>query len=129
MKYELIECDKPGLKQIRALKDIPRFGVKIGDLGGYIEKEENLSQDHSCWVYGNAKISGNARVYGNARVSDNAIVSDHAMVSDNAKISGNALVSGDAWIYSNSLVYGNAQISGDVHISANTEGKISFFKF
>ena len=76
MKYELIECDKPGLKQIRALKDIPRFGVKIGDLGGYIEKEENLSQDHSCWVYGNAKISGNARVYGNARVSDNAIVSD-----------------------------------------------------
>ena len=30
----------------------------IGDLGGYIEKEDNLSGN--AWVYGDAKVSGNA---------------------------------------------------------------------
>ena len=28
--------------------------VKAGDLGGYVEKEENLSQSGNAWVYGNA---------------------------------------------------------------------------
>lgn len=32
----------------------------IGDLGGYIEKENNLSGD--AWVSGNAQVSGDARV-------------------------------------------------------------------
>lgn len=35
-----------------------------GDLGGYVEKEENLSQSGDAWV------SGNARVYGNAQVEN-----------------------------------------------------------
>ena len=43
------------------------FGdVKAGELGGYVEKEENVSQDGNAWV------SGDARVYGNAWVHDNA---------------------------------------------------------
>lgn len=36
-----------------------------GDLGGYVEKEDNLSQSGDAWV------SGNAQVYGNARVENN----------------------------------------------------------
>jgi len=35
------------LHRIRALRDIPRYDVKAGDLGGYIESEANLSQ--SIW--------------------------------------------------------------------------------
>lgn len=59
-KYEMLYEDKIEigsriLYRIRALKD---FGnVKAGDIGGYIEREENLSQKSICWVYGNAKIS------------------------------------------------------------------------
>lgn len=46
------------LKRIRALID---FGnVKKGELGGFIEKEENLS------YAGDAEVSGNARVSGDA---------------------------------------------------------------
>lgn len=33
-----------------------------GDLGGYVEKEENLSQSGDAWVYGNAQVYGDARV-------------------------------------------------------------------
>ena len=54
--------------------------AKEGDLGGYVEKDENLDQESdawvsgNAWVYGNAQVSGNAWVYGNARVSGNARV-------------------------------------------------------
>lgn len=49
-----------------------------GDLGGYVEKEENLSQSGDAWVYGDAWVSGNARVSGDAWVSGDARVeNDH----------------------------------------------------
>ena len=45
------------------------FGiVKVGDLGGWIEKEENLSHEGKAWVWGNAEVWGNAKVWGNAEV-------------------------------------------------------------
>lgn len=49
-----------------------------GDLGGYVEKEENLSQSGDAWVYGNAQVYGDARVSGDAWVSGDARVeNDH----------------------------------------------------
>ena len=54
------------LYQIEALKD---FGdVKAGDLGGYIESEENLSQYDNAWVFDNARVYGNACVFGDAQI-------------------------------------------------------------
>lgn len=53
------------LYRIRALRNIHCGGLRIraGDLGGWIETEENLSQEGNCWVYGNARVYGNAEVY------------------------------------------------------------------
>lgn len=66
------------LHRIRAVRD---FGdVKAGDLGGWIEKESNLSNDGNAWVYGDARVSGNAEVYGDAWVYGNAWVSGNALV-------------------------------------------------
>ena len=54
------------LHRIRAVAE---FGlVKIGDLGGWIEKEENLSHEGKAWVWGNAEVCGDAKVWGNAEV-------------------------------------------------------------
>ncbi len=68
-KYELTEekinvlgCT---LYRIRALKDVETatgFTVKSGELGGYIEKESNLSHAGNAWVDGNAWVGGNARI-------------------------------------------------------------------
>ena len=45
------------------------FGiVEVGDLGGWIEKEENLSHEGKAWVCGDAKVCGDAEVWGNAEV-------------------------------------------------------------
>jgi carbonic anhydrase/acetyltransferase-like protein (isoleucine patch superfamily) len=138
MKYELTDETKEfcGVKlhRIRALRDIPRFCVKTGDLGGWIERENNLSQDGDSWVSGdamvfgnagvfkNAKVSGTARVYGSARVSgdarvlDEADVSGEAYVSDRAKVLGRANVFCRARVYDDARVAGNASVSGNAHV-------------
>ena len=69
-KYELTSETKVFLgKTLYRIKALVQFGnVNAGDLGGWIEKEENLSQSGNAWVYGDARVSGNARVYGNAEV-------------------------------------------------------------
>lgn len=98
------------LHRIRALKD---FGyVEAGDLGGWIEKEENLSHDGRCWVY------GTARVYGDAQVSGDAQISGDAQVFGDARVSGDAWVSDDAWVFGDAWVYGNAWVVGDAEIKA-----------
>ena len=68
------------LHRIRAVAAIAAFGVAAGDIGGWIEKEENLSVSGNAWVYGNAQVYGKARVCGNARVSGNAQVYGDAQV-------------------------------------------------
>ena len=67
-----------GKKLFRIKALIAFSNVKKGELGGFIEKEDNLSHSGDAWVYGNARVSGNAWVYDNARVYDNA---DYAVVT------------------------------------------------
>ena len=72
-KFELTTNSKMHLgKKLFQIRALISFGnVEEGDLGGFIEKEDNLSQSGDAWVYGNAEVSGNARVSGNAEVSGN----------------------------------------------------------
>lgn len=49
------------------IKALVAFGdVSAGELGGFVEKEENLSNNGNAWVYGDAQVSGNARVFDDA---------------------------------------------------------------
>jgi carbonic anhydrase/acetyltransferase-like protein (isoleucine patch superfamily) len=109
-KYELTdetkEFDGKTLYRIRALIDFRR--VKAGDFGGWIEKEENLSQEGRCWVYDDACIYGNARVFDNGHVFSNANVFGNAKVSNNARVSGNACVFDYACVFDNAYVFDNA---------------------
>jgi len=76
--------------RIVALRD---FGlVKKGDVGGFIENEENLSHDGTCWIFNDAYVSGNAYVFENALVSGNALVAGNAKVNGNSHVSGNLIV-------------------------------------
>ena len=98
-------------KKLFRIKALVAFGgVKEGELGGFVEKEENLDQSGDAWVSGNARVYGNARVSGNAWVSGNAQVYGNAWVYGNALVSGDAQVYGDAWVYGAAWVYGNAWV-------------------
>ena len=84
-KYELTDETKGErgvtLHRIRALVDIERYGVKAGDLGGWIESEANLDHKSEAWVFGNARVFGEARVSGKAWVFGEAQVFGEARVS------------------------------------------------
>ena len=85
-KYELTAefIEKWGKKLFR-IKALISFGsVEAGELGGYIEKEDNLAHDGNAWVYGDAEVCGNAWVYGDAEVCGNARVYGDARVYGNA---------------------------------------------
>ena len=75
-KYELtndtITANGKTLHRIKALKTFSN--VEEGELGGYVEREDNLGQSGDAWLYGDAKVYGDARVYGNARVYGDAWV-------------------------------------------------------
>lgn len=150
-KYELteetIDVMDHILHRIRALK---KFGnVEKGELGGFIESEENLSQEGNCWVYDNARVynggrvyedaqveyfatvCGNSRVYGSARVEWDAYVTDWANIHGKSVISHHAVIDGRAEIYGNAEVnryakvtdeckiYGDAVITGTAKIVEN----------
>ena len=99
-KYELtdetMEWEGHTLHRIKALRDFNN--VKAGDLGGWVESEDNLSQYEKCWL------------------CDNAIVYGDAIVCNNARIYDNAIVYGDARIYGNAIVYDNARVCDNARI-------------
>ena len=95
-KYELLENDFlniGGIKlyRIKALIDFENsiMDVKKGDLGGYIESEENLSQEGNCW------IDCDAIVCAKARVIENAIVTGDYHLSRPFTIKGSSCL--DSW--------------------------------
>lgn len=117
------------LYRIKAVKNFSN--VHKGDLGGWIEDEDNLSQEGECWIYHNAKVFDNARLFGNARVGNeaevygnaqvfgNAIVFEHAKVRDNAIVYDNAIVLNNASVYNNARVHDNVTVCDDAAVFGN----------
>lgn len=94
-KYELvlddtIEFEGHTLFRVRSQS---YFGkVEIGDLGGYVKSEKNLSHEGNAWVMDDAKVYDNAQVSGNAKVCENV------WISGNTHVTGNAEATRDTWI-------------------------------
>lgn len=87
------------------------FGnVKAGTMGGFVESENNLSQDGLAWVMDNACVMDDARVLGDAKVCGNACVRERASVMDEACVMDSALVMGGAEISGHAVVCDAAMI-------------------
>ncbi len=58
-------------KTLFRIKALVSFGdVAEGELGGFIERENNLDQSGDAWVCGDARVYGDARVCGDAQVQN-----------------------------------------------------------
>lgn len=91
------------LHRIRALRN---FGdVHQGDLGGWVEREGNLSHNGNCWV------ADSAAVFNNVKVCDDAIVKNRAVVSGNAKVEDFAVVDGCSRILDSARVKWHATVT------------------
>ncbi|HGJ5905464.1 MAG TPA: hypothetical protein ACHBYY_02515 [Arsenophonus nasoniae] len=119
IKYMTKEINGRTLFRIRALSSFN--DVHKGDLGGWIEEEENLRHEGNAWVYDNATVYDKAIIYDNAQISNNATVSNQASVSGNAKVYGEAEIFNSVRIYGNAKVYDNAKVHYNVELYDNTE--------
>ena len=91
--------------------------MKAGDLGGYIQSEENLSQDGKSWISDNAAVYDHAKVIGNATVREKAQVTNLAVIKDSADVSGTA------WICESTVIGGKTKIDGDSFIFSTPASK------
>lgn len=96
MKYSLTNNTKTwcGITLFQIKAEMSFGSVLKGELGGYIEKEANLSQEDNAWVSGDAWVYGNARVYGDAWVSGDARVYGNARVSAKASFTKGWFIGG-----------------------------------
>lgn len=129
-KFELTTEYKINIfgKKLYRIKALVDFGtVKAGDLGGFIEKEDNVSMYGNAWVYDDAevyddaKVCDNASVYNNARVYDNARICDDAEVYGGAEVHGYARVYDDACVYDEARVLCNAEVCDCARIHDDTD--------
>ena len=132
-KYEFTgltrEIDGHTLHQIRALRNLTN-GVEVGDLGGFIENESNLSHDGECWVgnddiyaeasmvFENGRVEGDAYIHESSIVRGNAIARDRAILCEGATLRDNAEVFDDAEIITVTLS-GNAKVGGKTCVDAS----------
>lgn len=126
-KYRLLEndtrtVDGKTLYRVEAIKDFA--SIEKGDKGGYIESEENLSQEGDCWIYRET-----ACVFGNAKVFEDAIViggTKDEKICNNTKIFGKTEVFGQGTI-SNSNIHGKAIVVNIVDINNEEITEDKFF--
>lgn len=103
------------LHRIQALKDFDL--VAKGDLGGFVESEENLSHEGNCWIYDNAKVYDNALITKDAQIYDRAEIFNSASITGLVNVGGSAKIFGNAYLANNVIVKGKAKIYDNAYIS------------
>lgn len=74
-KYKITEIEHPKypwLHRIQAVSDVNEK-VPKGTLGGFIENENNLSQEGTCWIYDDAICCENGEVKEEAALYDGSL--------------------------------------------------------
>lgn len=120
-KYKLTDETKvyngKTLYRIEALKDFAY--VQKGKKGGFVESEENLSQEDDCWIDGDAMVFDDTRVSGHADVSQYAIVCGCSEIANNALVYGHAFIK-DCYLTDYAAVGDNVIITNGVSIGGSS---------
>lgn len=126
LSYEMKNYGAIVLNRVIATENIPKLGVKVGDVGGWIPSiflpDGSPRIAKGGWVAENAMLyyngsigegglaTGNSTVYEDAVVS--GIVAGESQVYGKARVYENALVAGYSKIYDNAKIFGNAIVTG-----------------
>lgn len=106
------------LYRIQALKTFTKPGgcnpvVHVGELGGYVEAEDNLSQDGNCWIFDKARVKDGGKVL------DDAIVYDKCLVSKNSIVRGGSVVGGYCFVTNQSVIT-DSRLEGNVIVNGHS---------
>lgn len=122
-KYEVTKISHPKypwLHRIRALKQVNEQ-VREGMLGGYVQTEDNLSQDETCWIYDQAIACEGALVTKDGRMYDGTMARDSALVSGNIRMFECSRAEGHSCLLSGELKE-NARAAGEAVINQADTG-------
>ncbi|AJD93233.1 hypothetical protein JMA_39150 (plasmid) [Jeotgalibacillus malaysiensis] len=113
-KYEMIEENNVGVGKfrIRALRDIPKYGVKKGDMGGLIDSELNLPHDTDGWVSYDSRVLHSARVV-HGYVCEESILCDESILHEG--------------MIKHSEVRGNSELFQGTHVEHSLVKNCQFF--
>lgn len=132
LKDQSITLNGHTLYRIKLLKAV--CNISPGILGGFIESEDNLSQEGDCWVaeeaavYGHSIVIENAWVGGSARIHGHSIIRENCLITGspiiiNSEIKGDSIVRGEA-IIENSVLQDCALVKGNAELyHANIFGR------
>ena len=125
-KYEITDIAHPiypELHRIRALRQVG-IDVPVGELGGFVQSEANLSQEQDdAWLYDDsisrdeANVCGGAQLHGQAMAQDLALVSGSALLFDRAVACDNAILK-NGHLCNDAVVCGNARVRENVQTHA-----------
>ena len=90
------------VRQIVATRDLPKFRVEAGTVGGYIQSRHNLLS--GSWVKGNAVVM------------ENATLDQGAFAGGSARVKGNSRVFGSVAIIHEGEVSGDSMITSEVEL-------------
>ena len=91
MKYRILSDVSMNYKslgtlfRIQALVDIPEHGVIKGEMGGWVDGDDALSQIGSCWIADDSKVF-------DSKVQDNVLIKGESIISDDAIIEGDGVI-------------------------------------
>lgn len=105
--------------RITALIDIPRHGVKAGDLGGFVSSKHCLSQDDDAWIAEDAYVGMTLYAFRtkNPIITGNALVTKKAVVLD-SRVDQMAIVTENAFVH-NSIIRGFAAVGGNAIVTGS----------
>lgn len=120
-KFKLTDATKDfGGTKVHRIVAVKDFGnIRAGHLGGWIEKEENLTHAGDCWIYDEGIVLNDACIRDNAQVRDEAVVSGYADVGRDAKVLDQAFVTDEVLVTDKAMVRDNAVICDESCIMGN----------
>lgn len=122
-KYEITEITHPKYPWLHRLRARCQVNEQVGPgaLGGYVQTEDNLSQDGTCWIYDQAICCEEAVVEDDGRMFDGAVARGSALISGDARMFERAVAEGNSSFFSGELKE-DARLSGNAVVNRSDNG-------
>lgn len=122
-KYEITEITHPKYPWFHRIRARCQVNEQVGPgaLGGYVQTEDNLSQDGTCWIYDQAICCEEAVVEDDGRMFDGAVARGSALISGDARMFERAVAEGNSSFFSGELKE-DARLSGNAVVNRSDNG-------
>lgn len=122
-KYEITEITHPKYPWLHRIRARCQVNEQVGPgaLGGYVQTEDNLSQDGTCWIYDQAICCEEAVVEDDGRMFDGAVARGSAFISGDARMFERAVAEGNSSFFSGELKE-DARLSGNAVVNRSDNG-------